>query len=133
MGKCWLPTAFSFPRMFSNGFFFRIINIVIFYFILFFYLFFFFFFFFIISVISRRPVHLSMLSWCSFYQYSAQYSFEALSAFPHNLWTVFLRGTNHTAISIINHWKEYWPSLRSNQRSPVIKSCSLPTELAPSE
>ena len=30
-----------------------------------------------ISVISRRPVHLSMLSWSSFNQYSAQYSFQA--------------------------------------------------------
>ena len=36
----------------------------------------------IFSVISRRPLHLSMLSWNSFNQYSAQYSFQATSCFP---------------------------------------------------
>ena len=35
-----------------------------------------------ISVISRRPVHLSMLSWSSFNQYSAQYSFQATGCLP---------------------------------------------------
>ena len=33
-------------------------------------------------VISQRPVHLPMLSWSSFYQYSAQYSFQATDCFP---------------------------------------------------
>ena len=35
-----------------------------------------------ISVISRRPVHLSMLSWSSFYQSSSQYSFQVSDCFP---------------------------------------------------
>ena len=35
-----------------------------------------------ISVISRRPVHLPMLSWSSFNQYSAQYSFQTTGCFP---------------------------------------------------
>ena len=35
-----------------------------------------------ISVISRRPVHISMLSWSSFHQYSAQYSFQATGCLP---------------------------------------------------
>ena len=35
-----------------------------------------------ISVISRRPVHLSMLSWSSYNQYSAQYSFQTTGCFP---------------------------------------------------
>ena len=35
-----------------------------------------------ISVISLRPVHLSMLSWSSFNQYSAQYSSQATGCFP---------------------------------------------------
>ena len=35
-----------------------------------------------ISIISRRPVHLSRLSGSSFNQYSAQYSFEATGCFP---------------------------------------------------
>ena len=36
-----------------------------------------------IWVISRWPVHLSMLSWSSFYQYSTQYSFQANGCFSH--------------------------------------------------
>ena len=35
-----------------------------------------------ISVISQRSVHLSTLSWSSFNQYSAQYSFKATGCFP---------------------------------------------------
>ena len=34
-----------------------------------------------ISIILRWPVHLSMLSWSSFNQYSAQYSFQATACF----------------------------------------------------
>ena len=34
-----------------------------------------------ISIISQRPVHLFMLSWSSFNQYSAQYSFQATGCF----------------------------------------------------
>ena len=36
-----------------------------------------------ISVISRPPVHLSMLSWRSFNQYSAQYALQGTGCFPH--------------------------------------------------
>ena len=35
-----------------------------------------------ISVVSWQPVHLSMLSWSSFNQFSAQYSFQATGCFP---------------------------------------------------
>ena len=35
-----------------------------------------------ISLISQRPVHLSMLSWSSFNQYSTQYSVQATGCFP---------------------------------------------------
>ena len=35
-----------------------------------------------ISVVSRRPVHLSLLSWSSFNQYAAQHSFQANGYFP---------------------------------------------------
>ena len=35
-----------------------------------------------ISVIPLRPVHISMLSWSSLNQYSAQYYFQATSCFP---------------------------------------------------
>ena len=36
---------------------------------------------------------------------------------------------NPVAMTIINPRKEYWPSRESNQRPPVIKSATLPTEL----
>ena len=32
-------------------------------------------------------------------------------------------------MTIINFWKEYWLSLGSNQRPPVLKSATLSTEL----
>ena len=39
------------------------------------------------------------------------------------------RGMNPVAMTIINPRKEYWPSRRSNQRPPFLKSDTLPTEL----
>ena len=39
------------------------------------------------------------------------------------------RGMNPVVITIINPWKKYWPSRRSNQRPPVLKPATLPTEL----
>ena len=39
------------------------------------------------------------------------------------------RGMNPVAMTIINPRKEYWPSRGSNQRPPVLKSATLPTEL----
>ena len=40
-----------------------------------------------------------------------------------------VRGMNPVLMTTINPWKEYWPSLGSNQRPPVLKFCTLPTEL----
>ena len=39
------------------------------------------------------------------------------------------RGMNPVAMTIINPRKKYWPSRGSNQRPPVLKSCTLPPEL----
>ena len=38
------------------------------------------------------------------------------------------RGMNPVTMTIINPWKEYWPSRGSNQQLPVLKSTTLPTE-----
>ena len=38
------------------------------------------------------------------------------------------RGMNPVAMTIISPRKEYWPSRGSNQRPPVLKSATLPTE-----
>ena len=73
-----------------------------------------------ISLILQQPVHLSMLSWSSFNQYSAQYSFQATGCFPTTT-DSSQRGMNPVAMNIINPWKEYWPSLGSNKRPPVLK------------
>ena len=39
------------------------------------------------------------------------------------------RGMNPVAVTTINSQTEYFPSWRSNQQSPVLKSFILPTEL----
>ena len=86
-----------------------------------------------ISVISQRPVHLSMLSWSSFNQYSAPYFFPSHWLLSH----IFIaettdsaeRGMNPVVMTIINPRNEYWPNRGSNQRSSVLKSATLPTEL----
>ena len=39
------------------------------------------------------------------------------------------RGMNPVTMTFINPRKEYWPSWRSNQKPPVLKSITLPTEL----
>ena len=39
------------------------------------------------------------------------------------------RGMNLVAMTIINPRKEYWPSQGSNQRPPVLKSPTLPTDI----
>ena len=36
---------------------------------------------------------------------------------------------NPVVMTIIDPWKEYWPSQGSNQLPPVLKSAMLPTEL----
>ena len=39
------------------------------------------------------------------------------------------RGINPVTMIMINPLKEYWPSRGSNQRPPVLKSATLPSEL----
>ena len=39
------------------------------------------------------------------------------------------KGMNHVEMTIINPWKEYWPSRGSHQQPHVLKSCTPPTEL----
>ena len=62
-----------------------------------------------ISVIMQQPVHLSMLSWSSFSQYSLQYSFQATGCFP-NITIVETTDSSERGMTIINPWKEYWLS-----------------------
>ena len=57
---------------------------------------------------------------------------KPLATFPHNNVRTTdsgERGMNPVAMTIINPRKEYWPSRGSNQRPPVLKSATLPTEL----
>ena len=64
----------------------------------------------IITVILRWPVHLFILSWRSFDQYSAQYSFQDIVAFPHNDVKTTDSGERRmdpVAMTIINPRKEY--------------------------
>ena len=86
-----------------------------------------------IPVILQQPVQLSMFSWSSFNQYSAQYSFQTTGCFSTEPLlkkkTSSERGMNPVAMTIINPWKEYLPRRESNQRLPVLKSATLPTEL----
>ena len=66
-----------------------------------------------ISFISRWPVHLPILSWYSFCQYSAQYSFQTTGYSPTIAETMYSdeRGMNPVAMTIISPQKEYWTSL----------------------
>ena len=82
-----------------------------------------------ISVITLQTVHLYMLSWSSFNQYSAQFSFQA--AFPHDHCQKNggERGMNPVAMTTINPRTECRPSWGSNQGPPVLKSAKLLTEL----
>ena len=56
---------------------------------------------------------------------------KPLAAFPHNYCRNNGQGRERNEsvpMTIINPWKEYWPSRGSNQRPPVLKSAMLPTE-----
>ena len=85
-----------------------------------------------ISVTSRWPVHLSMLSLSLFNQYAAQYSFQATGCFPHNpcrnnrqRWERNESCHNdyhQSSKRILADWE-------SNQRPPVLNSATLLTEL----
>ena len=86
------------------------------------------------SVISGLQVHLSMPFWSSFYENSAQCSFQATGCFPTvETMDSSERGMNPVAMTIIDPQKEYRPGRGSNQQPPVLKSCMLPTELWGSE
>ena len=65
-----------------------------------------------ISVISRRPMHLSMLSLSSLNQYSSQYSFPITIVETTDSDE---RGMNPVAMTIISPRKEYSPSRGLNQ------------------
>ena len=39
------------------------------------------------------------------------------------------KGMKPVTMTIINPYKKYWPNLGTNQRPPVLKSATLPTEL----
>ena len=39
------------------------------------------------------------------------------------------KGMNPLTLTIINPWKEYWPSWGLNHPPPVLMSCILPTKL----
>ena len=69
-----------------------------------------------ISDIVRRSVHLFMLSWSSFNQYSAQDSFQATVSHITVVETTDSgeRGMNPVIMTIINPRKKYWPSRGSN-------------------
>ena len=86
-----------------------------------------------ISVLSQRPAHLSLLSWSSFNQYSRTIFFSSHWLRSHITIVETTdsdeRGMNPVAMTIINSRKKYWPSLGSNQRPPVLRSATLPTEL----
>ena len=57
-----------------------------------------------ISVMSRWPVHLSILSWSSYKQYSAQYSFQAIGCYPTlPLWKLRLTEEGHFVY--LNIWR----------------------------
>ena len=58
---------------------------------------------------------------------------KPLAAFPH---TTIVETTDNgeegmypVTMTIVNPWKKYWPSRKSNQRPPVLKSAKLSTEL----
>ena len=89
--KCWLPAFSSFPTIFQKAseLCSRVNAVFVCY--------------------IAKPVHLSMLSWISINEYSAQYSSQATGSFPTIVETMDIgeRGIN----LVINPLKEYWPSL----------------------
>ena len=80
---------------------------------------------------EKWPVNISMLSWSSFNQCSAQYYLLLLAtaAFPHNHCRNNRQRWERIESCRNDYRKEYWPSRGSNQRPPVPKSATLPTEL----
>ena len=86
-----------------------------------------------ISVISRQPVHIFMLSWSSFKHSVLCTIFLPSHSLLSHITTVETmdsgeRGINPVAMTFISPWRKYWPRWGSNQRPTVLKSCTLPTE-----
>ena len=86
-----------------------------------------------ISVLSRRSVHLSMLSLRFYFCPVFRTIFIPSHWLLSNTSVVETmdsgeRGMNPVAMIIINPMKEYWPGWGSNQRPPVLKSCRRTTE-----
>ena len=86
-----------------------------------------------ISAIWQWSVHLSILYWSSFNQYSSQYSIPSHWLLSHITIAETTnrgeRGMNPVPMTIINPRKEHWPNLWLSQRPPVLKSATLTTEL----
>ena len=82
-------------------------------------------------VAASPPIHAFLEFF--FNRHSAQYSFPSHWLLPHITIVETMdsgeRGMKPVAMTIINPQKEYWPSWGSNQRPPVLKSETLPTEL----
>ena len=90
---------------------------------------------FFFSVISLRQVHLPMLSWSTFNQYSAQYFFPATGCSPtqpsSKPWTA-VRGRNEYCRNNCHQSSERILARQaggSNKLPPVLKTCTLPNEL----
>ena len=86
-----------------------------------------------ISVVSRRPVHLPMLSWSSLKSVLLIIFFPSNWLLSHIIIVEIMdsgeRGMNPIVMTIINPRKEYWMRRGSNRQPPVLKFWALPTEL----
>ena len=87
-----------------------------------------------ISVISQRPVHLSMLSSSFFKPVLHTIFFPSHWLLSHITIVKTMdsgeRGMNPVAMTIINPWKEYWPSPGSNQQ-PSNKRAMMALDHSP--
>ena len=83
-----------------------------------------------ISVTLQRLENLFMLSWCNVLR-TIFFTSNCLLSHITIVQTMDSgeRGMNSVAMAIINPWGEYLLSRGLNQRPPVLKFCTLPTEL----
>ena len=82
----------------------------------------------------QQPVHTSMLSWISFDQYSAQYSFKATGCFPtyplsKQRTEVRENEPSHDGYHQSSE-KILVETAHQTRKPPVLKPCTLPTELS---
>ena len=85
-----------------------------------------------ISVISRWPVHYPCFPEVVLTSTPHNILSKPPAAFPHKQPRnndIGETGMNPVAMTMIDHRKEYWPSLGSNQRPPILKSARLPIVL----